>query len=319
MIMAILLLCASSLNAQEQPGAWKRFVGFLSPGIDTAYVKKPAKKWRVQFKVPASDITLNVNGINNDVPFEINTRSDIRFSLSFSINYRGLGFSLSVNPNSLAGKYTDFNLGFTGYGSRFGIEAYYHRGDSFKGTIKSGENGSIPLDKGTVFQRSSQINTYWVLNRRRFSFPAAMTRSRIQTKSAGSFLAGLSSRWQSLNVNEISAGQGNGLVLRYYAVTLSAGYGYNWALPKNWMIHISAMPGFVVLSSRKCRLDGAPLDWRYHFPEVIITGRGAVIHEMDPMFLGLSMVFNYSNSGNPQLLQVKNTQWSAQVFIGVRF
>ena len=56
----------------------------------------------------------------------------------------------------------------------------------------------------------------------------------------------------------------------------------------------------------------------YHFPEVIITGRGAALYQWSNKFLGLSMVFNFTNIGYEESLTLHNIKWRIRTFFGLR-
>jgi hypothetical protein len=57
---------------------------------------------------------------------------------------------------------------------------------------------------------------------------------------------------------------------------------------------------------------------KYHFPEVIITSRGAVVKQFGNMFVGASMVFNFTNIGDEEQLAVHNIKWRTRLFVGFR-
>jgi hypothetical protein len=50
----------------------------------------------------------------------------------------------------------------------------------------------------------------------------------------------------------------------------------------------------------------------------IITGRGAVVRQWGYKFLGLSMVFNFTNIGDKENLAVQNIKWRIRTFFGLR-
>ena len=77
-------------------------------------------------------------------------------------------------------------------------------------------------------------------------------------------------------------------------------------------------PTFIVYSKTSMAIgdDRVPLD--YHFPEVIITSRGAVVRQWGNKFLGLSMVFNFTNIGHEESLTVHNIKWRVRTFFGLR-
>ena len=56
----------------------------------------------------------------------------------------------------------------------------------------------------------------------------------------------------------------------------------------------------------------------YHFPEAIITGRGAVVRQLGNKFFGMSMVFNFTNIGNEEDLALHNIKWRIRIFYGLR-
>ena len=56
----------------------------------------------------------------------------------------------------------------------------------------------------------------------------------------------------------------------------------------------------------------------YHFPEAIITGRGAVIRQWAGKFLGLSMVFNFTNIGHEETRAIHNIKWRVRTVFGLR-
>jgi hypothetical protein len=63
---------------------------------------------------------------------------------------------------------------------------------------------------------------------------------------------------------------------------------------------------------------GSRVPLHYHFPEAIITGRGAVVRQMGNKFLGMSMVFNFTNIGNEENLALHNIKWRIRMFYGLR-
>ena len=96
------------------------------------------------------------------------------------------------------------------------------------------------------------------------------------------------------------------------------GYGYNFVPSKGWLLHISALPTFIVYSNTSAKIGDDNVPMKYHFPEVIITGRGAVVRNARAVFYGLSMNFNFTNIGNKDNLAVHNVKWYLRTFFGLR-
>ena len=157
------------------------------------------------------------------------------------------------------------------------------------------------------------MNAYYVFNHRRFSYPAAFSQSYIQRRSAGSFLLAASGMKQNATLN-----WEDGIKLKITEISLGAGYGYNFVPGKGWLLHISALPTFIVYSHTSMSFGDDRVPLHYQFPEVIITGRGAVVRQWANKFLGLSMVYNFSNIGNAKDLAVYNSKWLIRTFFGLR-
>ena len=100
---------------------------------------------------------------------------------------------------------------------------------------------------------------------------------------------------------------------------IGGGYGYNLVLPHQWLIHLSSLPTFIVFSRNRMWLSDERQTIKYRFPEVIITGRGAIVHSWNRYFVGSTMVFNFTAIGDEDQLEVRNTKWRIRTFIGIRF
>ena len=56
----------------------------------------------------------------------------------------------------------------------------------------------------------------------------------------------------------------------------------------------------------------------YHFPEVIIVGRGAVVKQFGRWFAVMTMVYNFTSKGDKEQLMLQNQKWRVRLFVGVR-
>ena len=148
------------------------------------------------------------------------------------------------------------------------------------------------------------MNIYYAFNNRRFSYPAAFTQSYIQRRSAGSFLLAASMQGPRATIN-----WGHELYLKMTNIGIGAGYGYNYVPFQGWLLHISALPTFIVYSNTSMTLDDNKVPLKYHFPEVIITSRGAVVRQMKKTFFGLSILALAATSTRSS----KNSKNSAQI------
>ncbi len=260
-----------------------------------------------------SGTSIVADGYNNDSYFKSKMEAQSKATLSLGVSYLGLSLSVAVNPAKLMGKYHDYELNFNSYGRRFGFDVVYHDAKNFKGWHDQDGMERIELPDDKLSVKTLNVNAYYVFNSRRFSYPAAFSQSYIQRRSAGSFLLAASGMGQRATLD-----WNQGMELKMTNIGLGAGYGYNYVPGRGWLLHISALPTFIVYSNTSMTFDDTHVPLHYHFPEVIITGRGAVVRQWSNKFIGLSMVFNYTNIGHKESLAIHNTKWYLRTFFGFR-
>ena len=291
--------------------------------IDTAYITRPATKWTVMARMNVSGAKIEAEGIDrsamspgsseNGRHFKSEMEANRKATLSMGVSYLGLSLSVALNPAKLMGKYRDFELNFNSYGRRFGFDVIYQNAKNFTGWHKHEGMERIELPDGMLSVKTLNLNAFYVFNSRRFSYPAAFSQSYIQRQSAGSFLLAASGQWQQATLDWEQE-----MKLKMTNIGLGAGYGYNYVPGKGWLLHISALPTFIVYSNTSMTFGDTRVPLHYHFPEVIITGRGAVVRQWGNKFLGMSMVFNFTNIGHEENLALHNIKWRIRTFFGLR-
>ena len=225
-----------------------------------------------------------------------------------------------------------FNL----YSARFGVDLFYRRsGENFK--IKAYSGFQLPESiKGETFNgmRTKMIglNTYWIFNNKRFSYPAAYSQSTNQKKSCGSFMAGFSYSHQNLSFDYTKLPQEmQGQVrpnlqfnnLKYDDYNISFGYGYNWVFARNCLFNVSFMPA---ISYKRAKLNGedttnteniALFSWMKNVNFDMIT-RSAITWNNGKYYVGAIFVlntFDYRKSA----LSITNSFGSLRLYIGFNF
>ena len=319
-ILIILFFAGVSTDAQAQK--FKRMmhridsmlsVRYHRSDIDTMYITRPATKWTVRGRFNIFGAGVEIEGKELGKSFKSKMDADHKKTISIGVNYLGVSVSLSLNPAKMMGKYDDYELNLSLYNNRWGVDVSYQDAHNFKGWHEAEGSPRIDLPPEMLKMKSLNVSAYYAFNRRRFSYPAAFTQSYIQRRSAGSFFLALSGQGQHTETKGDYES-----VLKVTNIGIGGGYGYNWVPGKNWLLHISALPTFTVFSNTSLKVNGerTPLD--YHFPEYIITARGAVIRNFKKMFVGGSMVFHFTNIGDKDKLAVYNNKWLARLFIGIR-
>lgn len=319
LLMAVAALTAmSQLNAQ---GLWrvvKRADSLLTAryrrgNVDTAYVVRPATNWTLTARLNMYATLLEMEGKQDGTPFTSKMKADYKTTFSVGVNYLGVAVSLSLNPAKLLGKYKDFEVNLSSYGRRWGFDVGYQDARNFTGWYQDEGKPRIELPPEVLTMKALNANAYYVLNHRRFSYPAAFSQSYNQRRSAGSFLLGLS----GLHMQAETSGTFESL-LKMTNIGLGAGYGYNWVPWRNWLFHLSVLPTLTVFSHTSLTVsdDRIPLD--YHFPEVIVTSRAAIVRQFGNMFAGTRIVYHFTNIGDRDKLSLYHNKWHARLFVGLR-
>ena len=292
-------------------------VRYRKGDIDTAYITRPQTKWTLTARLNVSGAQIKSEGIENGHHFKSEMKADYKSTLSVGVSYLGFSLNMALNPAKLAGKYHDYELNFNSYGRRFGFDIIYQDAKNFTGwhETESMERVSLPADLLSV--KTLNANAYYAFNSRRFSYPAAFSQSYIQRRSAGSFLLAASGMGQRGTVHGDKLGAQE-MKFKMTNIGLGAGYGYNYVPHQGWLLHISGLPTFLVYSNTSMTFNDTTVSLKYHFPEVIITGRGAAVYQWRNKFAGLSMVYNFTNIGYEESLAVHNTTWRIHTFFGLR-
>lgn len=289
-------------------------VNYHKGNVDTTYITRPTTKWTIAMRMNVSGASIKAEGIDNGLHFEALMRADRKATLSLGVSYLGFSLNASLNPAKLMGKYSDFELNFNSYGKRFGFDIIYQDAKNFTGWHEHEGMERIDLPNGILKVKTLNVNAFYIFNSRRFSYPAAFTQSYIQRRSAGSFLLAASGQGQKATLNYEQEMQ-----LKITNLGIGAGYGYNYVPKQGWLLHVSALPTFIFYSKTSMSFRDSSIPLHYHFPEVIITGRGAVVRQWSNKFLGMSMVFNFTNVGDKDSLTMHNIKWRVRTFFGLRF
>jgi len=208
--------------------------------IDTNYITRPETKWTVKVRMNVSGSKIETEGINGGVHFKSEMRADKKATLSIGVSYLGLSLGASLNPAKLMGKYHDTELNFNSYGKHFGFDFIYQDAKNFNGRLKNDGAKHLELPDDILSVKTLNVNAYYALNSRRFSYPAAFSQNYIQRRSAGSLLLAASAMGQHASVSTE-----HGVELKMTNIGIGAGYGYNYVPSPHWLIQMSALPTFI--------------------------------------------------------------------------
>lgn len=311
-----MVLCCQTLAAQNLIHRVDSFLSarYYREGVfDTTYITRPKTRWTLITRLNFSGMDIESKGYDQGRRFKSVMQANRKTTISLGASYLGVALSLSLNPAQLAGKYHDFEINFKSYGRRFGFDVSYTDAKNFEGWYDADGLPRYTLPDGTLAVKTLNANAFYIFNHRRFSYPAAFSHNYIQRRSAGSFLLAASFQWQhAFHDWDLDT------KLRMTNIGLGAGYGYNFVPHRGWLLHLSVLPTFILYSHTSMTFGEDRIPLHYHFPEVIITSRGAVVRQWTKTYAGISMRFNFTNIGSEKSLAVHNQKWLARAFYGIR-
>ena len=215
---------------------------------DTAYVVGTGKNWKLM--VRNNNWLDSYAGRLSDENVAVNFNSSITASLGVQISFMAVSYSYMYNLNKHfsndAGRQFRWDFSFTC--SRFSFEAYKHRNSrSVTGYIRDLQqnNGYNFRDAGGVTHKSHGMNLWYFFNHMKYSQGAAYTYSKIQRRSAGSWIAGLLYSNQDLDIdfnNDDNADNPFTYRYHYREFNLLGGYAYNWVFHSGWLFNITVAP-----------------------------------------------------------------------------
>ena len=238
-----------------------------------------------------------------------------------------------------ANKKKEFELSV--YTSRFGLD-FLRRSTGSDYRIRSwglDDQSTTELEEGIPFDglevSITGLNAYYILNHRKFSYPAAFNQSPCQRRSAGSLMFGGGYTRHSLELDymklkntiematDVEEKVDSGLLfdkINYMDFSLSAGYGYNWVFSKNWLLSVSLAANLGYKTSEGIRgMDVSFLkNFSFHNFSLDGVGRFGVIWNDSKWFFGTYGVVHSYRYKKSQF-ETSNYFGNINVYIGFNF
>lgn len=284
---------------------------------DTLYLRRYREGVRLRVALNAYGSHLDISGMNGDARFHSQMDANNKYTVSISGHYRGLSAGITLNPSRYAGKNKDFELTLNAYGNRMGADFVYQTANTFKGDARTGGTTSS-ISTGMVGQDMFIVNAYYAFSGRRFSYPSAFGQSWKQLRSRGSWMAGASFMYRTLDVAASSVWDNASVGLRTRCLAIGGGYGYNLVLKHGWLLHISSLPELVVYNRSHLTIGDERSTMATRFPDIIYTGRMSVTRNFSRYFMGMYSVVTVSDIGDSDKVNVENVKWQACLFFGIQ-
>lgn len=251
--------------ADETPDSISKFVSFIKrasswlgetfDSYDEDYIYDSGKKWKATVK---SDNWFDAYSMNFKHQLPIYIISDLYCNATFSISFMGIGASYSLDLSNIIGGrpalHKKMNIGFTC--QRLEASAYYAENTGGSIIRRFGdyrEGGETYKHFPGITFRSYGADAYYFFNNRRYCQGAVYSFSKIQTRSAGSFMLGFSLSNQNINLNfkelpeELKPYyklEDHDYVFNYNDYCISGGYGFNCVFGKGFIWNVTALPSF---------------------------------------------------------------------------
>ena len=307
----------SSAQIKDFVGKAKNVIGNItgSNGYDTTYIATPARPWKIGLVNKLSGFDVYNSNTLSGIGYQSFRSARTNFSIGLDATYKGFGLGFGVSPfkDSHKKKFKEKDFSFAYYSNRICFDVMYSFSPSIAGSLKK-DGAWLALPDNVLEQKSMLISSYYIFNHKQFSYPAAFNQGFVQKKSAGSPLAIMLFSRCRFNINQWDVLENHFTESKLITFCAGAGYGYNFVLPHNWLIHLSSIPAISVLSVTGSELDDIETEPRPYL-NTMLTQRFAVVK-----YLSNDHLFFSFTAYGIGLLAMKELKFSyAQVVWDSRF
>lgn len=346
-LIYILLLLTTSLSAQEasvdsispsttSPGKFKttlkKFFNFSD--FDTLYIAPN----RYNYALMTTHFSnFEYYSVSSTLPEQqtITLYPNPRRKLGFYFGWRWifLGWSFNIDDiyrkTSQENKGTEFDLSL--YSSKFGLDLFYRKtGNNYQIKHIKGFEDAIPSNYSQPFNglkvNIKGLTLYYILNNRKFSYPAAFSQSTNQRKSAGSMIVGVSFSKHNLDFDYtqlpvmIQERMNPGMKvenIHFSNFAVSYGYAYNWVFARNFLFNASLTPAIAYKTSHI--VTEANKDNRsYNSINLDLIVRAGLVYNNSKYYIGTSFLgktYNYYKKN----FSMNNGFGTLQIYAGFNF
>lgn len=248
-----------------------------------------------------------------------------------------LGYTFDISRPQSAGKSTEFSLSL--YSSMLGCDMVYikNTGNFTMRNIHGFDDIKNDQFKGRTFKGldtyTFSLNTYYVCNHRKFSYPAAYAQSTVQRKSCGSWILGFRYDRQKIKFDhtklpEEMVGNQNttGKIIDelkwkkidYYNYSISAGYAYNWVFAKNFLLAISCTPAIGFKKAKGERIQGEEFLLNIRNLSFDFISRAGIVWNNTHWFAGASFI-NHLYDYRRDKITLTNSVNYLNIYVGFNF
>ncbi len=223
---------------------------------DSVYVKGTGNRFNIKLRTESWSDFYNFY-FDEEPRTRMTMMSNPTTSAGFWLTYMAVSVGYDMNIGKyFGGGASRHKWSFQFNCSLFAADAYFSTNNTGSTIKRLGPKGHIKhtdIDFDGINNESWGLDLYYFFNHKKYSQAAAFAFSKVQTKSSGSFYAGLSFWGLSydFDFNLLPEDAKVQIPLQqygYYYRTRSSnyafrlGYGYNWVFHKGWLLAISESP-----------------------------------------------------------------------------
>lgn len=340
-LLTLLLTLAPTLAARaisfnlDSIAEWGRFPRFCVDtyrwgdkffnGYDSTYVKGTGYKFNVKF---TTDSWFDYYNFVLPEHSEMHMRSEPNTTMGVHLTYLAVSAGYDYNISKLFGRSGEHRTRYSfGFNCALGaVEMQYVNNKVGTRITRFGPRfhpDKVNLPFSGIDNSTWNIDTYYFFNNKHYSQAAAFGFSKLQRRSQGSFYAGLSFSGQNYNfdfeqlpaymrVQLPSSWTDYRYRVQTYGYAVRLGYGYNWVLPRGWLVGVSESP---ILGLRKGYINS---DTRRTSFGMANRLRAAVVWNSGRYFAGavassdIKLIYDKRNT-------MANAYVTAQLCAGYRF
>lgn len=328
------LLRKGDLDLRDSTVEYPKFIKFCRDvylwgdktfnSYDTTYVVGTGTNWKARIGFDAWSDSYHIN-LDKTMPMTLfstpytSAAIYLHFmavSINQSIDLTNLCFNKPVNHKK-------FEFGFNC--ARFNLDLAFNSntGGSYIRTFGDYRKGRLIRQYFSgVNLNSFTADLYYYFNNRKYANGAAYYFSKIQKKSAGSFILGLTYSYEDISLDftklptyllPFMKVEPNDYKFNYFNYCLLFGYGYNWVLNKHFLLNGTLMPSIGVIHCTEDSSEGSA-----KLLSLNIKGRVSLTYNLNNFFLCL-IAKGDGHWYNSDRLSVFNAIENASLSIGVRF
>lgn len=222
---------------------------------DTTYVVGTGYKWKIHAK---NDNWINAYSMHLDGT-KISMNSNVTASAGIHLSYMAVTVGYMFDFGKIFGgrPVSESKLEFEFSCARFFANVYRISHSGGTHISRFGDYDGYKVNENFKYD-GLKLLTYgadavYIFNNKHYAHGAAYSFSKIQKKSAGSFIAGLSLSHQDVTIDfsqlpeymrKYLPSDQTEYIFKYNDYSLIAGYAYNWVFRKNWLFNITLLPSF---------------------------------------------------------------------------